>query len=252
MTYVLIYLSRLTCAGMLVALWSAEGCASDGKGGVSLSQTRVVLTANDPAQSVTIKNRGQVTYLIQSRVQRSLDIVGEVPFIVTPPLFRLGADSQNLLRIIQQGDAGLSPDRESLFYLAVTVVPAQALPSANENETQLSAQVSMGFRHVIKLLYRPQGLAISPELAYCRIRLTQTADGVRLDNPTPYYLTFGHLSFNQQVIDLDRLPSMLAPHGSQTYPVTEPVNQAEWQLITDYGSLSPRCHAPVPTPEEKA
>lgn len=252
MTAILTCASRLNCAGLLFVLWSAGGSASEGNGGVSLSQTRVVLTADGPAQSVTVKNRGQQTYLIQSRVQRTPDTAGEVPFIVTPPLFRLGADSQNLLRILRPDDLGLPADRESLFYLAVTAVPAQAPPGTGESETQLSAQISMGFRHVIKLFYRPQGLALSPEAAYCQLRLTRTAAGVRLDNPTPYYLTFSHLRFNRMAVDLDRQPSMLAPQGSQTYSTPGPVTRAEWQLITDHGSLSPRCHGPVLTPEKKA
>ncbi|MDL2145561.1 hypothetical protein QQY79_23840, partial [Flavobacterium tructae] len=81
---------------------------------------------------------------------------------------------------------------------------------------------------------------------------TRTDGGVRLDNPTPYYLTFSHLRFNQVAVDLDRQPSLLAPEGSETYSTSGPVTRAEWQLITDYGSLSPRCHGLVPTPEETA
>ncbi|KFK96376.1 MULTISPECIES: molecular chaperone [unclassified Serratia (in: enterobacteria)] len=203
-------------------------------GGVSLNQTRVIFSSGDKAQTLTVKNTGAKKYLIQSRVQREQQRASAAPFIVTPPLFQLGPESSQTLRILKQEQA-LPTDRESLFYLAVSAIPAQSQPTAQES------RLSMGFQFVIKLFYRPAGLKIAAESASCQLRITPTAQGMRIENPTPYFVTFGRLSFDQRAVDLNVQPAMIAPLSSEIYPVSKPVKQVHWQVIDDFGALSAAC-----------
>lgn len=207
-------------------------------GGISLNQTRVVFPATQKAHTVTVKNAGPQTYLIQSRIQHSLGNQGATPFVVTPPLFHLGPERNQLLRILKQDEA-LPADRESLFYLSVLAIPASS-PAA-----LAKARLSMGLQFVIKLFYRPDGLKLTPQEAYCQLRFTRTAQGTRVENPTPYFLTFGSLKFDNQIIDLDRQPSMIAPMSTLNYPGNKPVKQTYWQTITDFGGLSALCQQTV-------
>ncbi|MGE4745924.1 fimbrial biogenesis chaperone [Yersinia enterocolitica] len=228
----------------LLLLLATENTIAANVGGISLSQTRMVFLATDKAQTLTVKNSDNQTYLIQSRVQRNLDDTASAPFVITPPLFPLRADNRQLLRILPQDTAGLPTERESLFYLSVVGIPAQT------EQNSASNQVSMGLRFMIKLFYRPTGLAVSQDAAACGLEFNATAQGVRVNNPTPYYQTLGQLVLNHTTIDLDNQPSMVAPMSTATYSVSAPVTQAKWQTINDFGGLSTECQQAVSSIKE--
>ncbi len=232
------FLSTAISAFLLLLLVTKLAVAADG-GGISLSQTRLVFMATDKAQTLTVKNSDKQTYLIQSRVQRALDDMASAPFIITPPLFTLGADSRQALRILPQETAGLPADRESLFYLSVLGIPAQAKQKGD------STQVSMGLRFMIKLFYRPAGLTSSQDATACGLTFSAIPQGVRVHNPTPYYQTLGKLVLNHAAINLDKQPSMVAPMSTETYYFSAPVTQAKWQTINDFGGLSAQCQQAV-------
>jgi fimbrial chaperone protein len=215
-------------------------------GGVSLSQTRVVYLATDKAQLLTVKNTGQQRYLIQSRVLRSPDDASSAPFLVSPPLFTLQPNSRQLLRIVPQGDV-LPADRESVFTLSVLAIPAQAEPN-----TTASTRVSMGIRFGLKLFYRPAGLKERAEGLSCDLQVSTAPGGIRIDNPTPYYQTFGQLALDGLPVKLDARSSMLAPHSAQHYSATGRVIQANWQTLTDEGGLSAPCVQLVSSTQEKS
>jgi fimbrial chaperone protein len=238
MTQALCFRDLKIISGLLLSLWGNIVFAADG--GISLGQTRVIFNETDRARTVQIKNSGDKTYLIQSLVQLGQDNQQAAPFIVTPPLFRLEPNSRNSLRIMRQNAGKLSQQHESVFYLSVLAIPAKT------SELTEQAQLSMGIRFSIKLFYRPAGLTMSPEEAYCKLQFTQVANGVRVENPTPYFLTLGQLNINQSAVSFKQHPAMIAPHGNQIYPVTSPLAMADWRMITDYGILSPKCEYSPP------
>ncbi|MFI8415334.1 molecular chaperone [Serratia sp. NPDC078593] len=207
-------------------------------GGVSLTPTRLIFQASDTAQSLTIKNQDEKTYLIQAGSQISPDNIQPAPFIVTPPLFRLEPGSKNSLRVLRSGNTVLPDDRESVFYLSALAIPAGEIEEA---QSKNGIQLSMGFRFYIKLLYRPAGLAMTAEEAGCRLRLKQRGNNVQVVNPTPYALTLATLAFDERAIDLDRWPAMIAPFTQQDYPAPQRVVKGQWQVVTDYGGISTFC-----------
>lgn len=208
------------------------------EGGISLSQTRVVFISTDRAQILTIKNSGPRSWLIQSRVQQGLDNALNAPFIVTPPLFTLQPHSQQLLRIVSLGGR-MPTDRESLFTLSLLAIPAAESQSIVSNAL---GKVSLGIRFTLKLFYRPAGLVDGIEAATCRLRMISTSEGIRVENPTPYFQTLGDLTLNGVPVKLTEQPSMLSPFGSHSYSLhTSGAIQTEWQTVTDYGGLSTRC-----------
>jgi fimbrial chaperone protein len=235
--------------------WGVSGClllpesalsALPGRsdGGVSLSQTRVIFRSTDKAQTLALKNSDHRAHLIQSRVQMGPDDTTAAPFVVIPPLFTLPSDNRQLLRIVSLG-AALPADRESVFYLSVLAIPAQ------EEKSTASAQLSMGMRFVIKLFYRPEGLAENAETMACHLRFTPVPEGVRVENPTPYFQTLDQLRFNRISVNLDEYPSMLAPHGTRVYPMPpHSAVEAQWNTLTDYGGLSAPCRQVLATRQE--
>lgn len=215
-------------AGLLLLLSLSLQASS---GGISLGQTRVIFSAADKAQTITVNNSGQRAYLIQARVQNGQEDPTPAPFIVTPPLFSLPGESRQLLRILPQGDT-LPTDRESLFYLSVSAIPAQAEP------VTATDRLSVGVRFVVKLFYRPQGLA---QITSCSLTFKRDAQGIQISNPSAYFQTLGRLSVNGHTVALDPQASMVPPQSSLSLAVNGPVNKLTWQTVTDYGGLSPSC-----------
>lgn len=216
----------------LLLIASLPGLAAGG--GVSLGQTRVIFSAADKAQSLTVINSGEGAYLIQARVQTTPDGGEAAPFIVTPPLYSLKGGSRQLLRILRQ-DAALPADRESLFYLAVAAIPAQPAPLTAQD------RISVGVRFVVKLFYRPEGLISPAEETACQLVFRQEANGMRITNPTAYYQTLGKLTINGRAQALAQQPVMVPPLQHLILPASEQPASVTWQMLTDYGGLSAPC-----------
>ncbi len=230
------------CLLLVGSVFFSLGSSAQG-GGVSLIPTRIIFNAADKARSLKIKNRDDQVYLIQTGSQIAPDDSRPAPFVVIPPIFRLEPGSENSLRILRQTGSTLPHDRESVFYLSVLAIPAGQVPPSHHDDE--GAQLSMGFRFYIKLIYRPADLSLTPQEAACRLRLIPQGKSVRVENPTPYALTLAGLRFDRQPVNLERQPSMIVPFGQQDYPARQPVTQADWQVVTDNGDISARCQRPI-------
>ncbi|CAK9887097.1 MAG: putative fimbrial chaperone LpfB (plasmid) [Candidatus Erwinia impunctatus] len=208
-------------------------CSQATGGGISLGQTRVIFSSADKAQTLTVSNSGKRAYLIQTRVQKELNDTGSAPFIVTPPLFSLQGNSRQMLRLLPQNIA-LPADRESLFYITVSAIPAQSDPITS------SDRLSVGVRFIIKLFYRPQGLP--RDLTSCSLMFRREPHVVRVVNPSAYHQTVGMLSFDERHVESGQETSVIPPYGSTSLPVEGTVNQVDWRTLNDYGGLSDVCH----------
>jgi fimbrial chaperone protein len=240
-------LIRLSLAAGFGLLTSAPGHTTTpaGNGGISLSQTRVIFAADGKAQTLTVRSTSNRTFLIQSRIVDARDRGVSAPFIVTPPLFKLAPGSRQILRVMSQ-NAALPLDRESLFHLSVLAIPA------GENLEENPTQLSMGIRFGLKLFYRPAGLDAPTESHACSLRFTQSAQGVQVHNPTPYFQTLGTLTLGNTEFDLKANPTMLPPGETQTLSVPASAAKAQWQTINDYGALSPYCQSAFNHTTEKS
>lgn len=228
---------------LLLILMSAFSANTLAEGGLSLSQTRVVFDSNMKNTKITISNQSDRVYLINSRalMPLSADKTQKVAtqFIITPPLFRLEKESHNTLLIIPSDTSALPKDRESIFYLSFLAIPSVKKTELLEDEIP-STQLSLGINMSIKLFFRPVGLEISANIAPEKLIFSQHGQQLRIENPTPYYLTLGQLEINQKAINIRAQGAMLAPFSSQHYTVNEQAKQISWAVINDYGNLSER------------
>lgn len=235
---------RRLLAYMLLSFLMAEANATEQGGGISLNRTRVVFLSTDTTQSIAINNQGQRTYLVKSIVTTTPEGQEGAPFIVTPPLFRLEANSQNSLRILHQNTQELPTDRESVFYLSTIMVPSSQKPEASNAES-MSARVSVGLQNIIKLFYRPTELSMTPEQAEKALIFTQQGKQVLVNNPTPYYQTFAQLTLDGVSVNVRNSISMIPPFSQVSYPIKGTVRQATWSVINDYGGSSQSYQAVV-------
>lgn len=226
------------------ALMLAGACVQAAGGGISTGQTRVIFGSGQKSEKVTLTNQGDRVYLINSRVQRSPDggaeLSGAVPFMVTPPLFRLESDSRNTVMVVRNDTSGLPADRESVFYLSFLAIPAVSRPDEDGSAgEQLQPRVSVGIRMVIKLFYRPAGLAVPVQDAPEKLVFTLRGNLLRAENMTPYYQTLAQLRMNGQTVDVREQGAMIAPYTGTDYRITGPAGEVSWSVINDYGGVSP-------------
>lgn len=238
------WLRKGVLASMLISGMMGAALASPLDGGISLSRTRVIFLSTDSAQSITIKNQGKSPYLVESAVMTSPEALGNPPFMSTPPLFRLEANSQNALRIVRKGNSALPNDRESLFYFMTNAIAASKKPEES-HPASMSARISIGVKNTIKLFYRPVGLSMTSEQAAGKLSFRQQGNQLQVSNPTPYYLTFAQLTLDGTVVNVRESVSMIPPFAHAAYTVKGKVRQAQWSVITDYGGNSKTYHAAV-------
>ncbi|KAA8729363.1 MAG: molecular chaperone [Ewingella americana] len=210
------------CCGALALLLVAPAFA-----GFSVGATRVVYSSDMKEASLSVKNtENSSVYLIRSWV--SSDKAGEkVPFLTTPPLFRIDPGQDNALRITQTSSA-LPQDRESVYWLNTLAIP----PSTKDKNT---LQFAINTR--IKLIYRPAALndKKAVEAAYQQAKFARSGNKISVSNPTPYYLNLTKVTINNNELNEG---FMVPPNSSLEIPNVPVGNSVTWQAINDYGGLS--------------
>ncbi|ELC7203507.1 molecular chaperone [Enterobacter hormaechei] len=197
--------------------------------GIVIGGTRVIYNGDKKEASAAIRNPEKSgVYLVQSWVD-SGEQGSKVPFIVTPPLFRINPGEENILRIVRTG-GNLPQDKESVFWLNVKSIPATDDSKPHTNVLQ----VVMKSR--IKLFYRPAGLEGQPEAAYHQLSAVRSGNHLTLSNPTPYYVTLFTLKVDgQEIKEADMVP----PEGSASFTLSSSsASSVTWQAISDYGGIS--------------
>ena len=202
--------------------------------GVIIGGTRVVYGEKNSSVTLALRNNSPTTWLINSKIAiggswpGSHASVEKAPFVIAPPLFVLKAGRESTVRIIFTGPR-LPGDRESLFTLSIATIPSGQV---KDNSVQLAV------RSQLKLFYRPAELPGLAQDAYRQLRWSRAGNQLRVENPTPYYVTIFSLQINGQKI---RNAGMVAPFSFRHIrgcPQLKPCS-LRWQGINDYGRVMP-------------
>lgn len=229
--------------GVACALYMGAASAS-----VTIGGTRVVYPLDQREVTVKLDNDSVTPSLVQVWIDdghpdaKPGDI--KVPFVITPPIFRMDPRKSQTLRVMYSGEA-LPTDRESVYWLNVLDIPPKAANKDDANVLQLA------YRTRIKVFVRPPKLAGKPEDAPSQLSWKITAapggkgEALSVSNPTPYYVSFsevdvessGHTYKNEQ-------GGMVAPHATEVLPVAQ-MNavaagaKVHYTAISDYGGALP-------------
>ena len=164
--------------------------------GVNVGSTRVIYQSKEKEANLSLSNSGEdgVPYLIQSWVS-VFDKPDESAeeFIITPPLFRLDANNQNLLRIIATNAQHLPKDKESLFFLNVKAIPAMSDKQRNQNVLQIAVKTT------IKLFYRPTDLKGTLPQAVEGLQWRAEGGKLSVHNPSGYNVVVSELRRLQEL-----------------------------------------------------
>ncbi|MCD5360944.1 molecular chaperone [Chromobacterium aquaticum] len=195
--------------------------------GIALNGTRLIFDGNDKEAPIIVSNQGE-DILVQSWLEPAEGQPEELPFAVTPPLARLPAKQQQLLRVLYAG-AGAAEDQETVFWLNVQEIPQAA---SGDNVLQLAV------RQRIKVFFRPKSLGSGAALqAPAGLRWSvRQQDGkpqLRVDNPSRYHVTLVDLALKNGK-ELAKA-YMVAPGGSGQWPLPATAAQLRYGIINDFG-----------------
>lgn len=212
--------------------------------GVVVNGTRVVYPADKREVTISISNTGETPSLVQAWLDagdpHSKPGEAQVPFVLTPPLFRLDPTKVQSLRLVYTHDP-LPVDRESLFWLNVLDVPPRA-PTNTERPNQLE----LAFKHRMKVFFRPPGLTSSAADAPARLSWKTLSKegklvGIQASNPTSYHVSLTQISATISGHPTIARADMVDPFGSRTFELPEPVSAPggaiaiEYWFVNDYG-----------------
>ncbi|MCE4057184.1 fimbrial biogenesis chaperone [Pseudomonas sp. Au-Pse12] len=212
---------------------------SPAQAAVSLDRTRVIFDGGNKSVSLNIRNDNkEMPYLAQAWVENEHEKKVSGPIIVLPPLQRLEPNSGGQVKLVKSPEIeSLPKDRESLFYFNLREVPPR---SEQANTMQIALQTK------IKLFYRPA--AITPregEVWQEKLNLIKSAGHLRLENPTPYYVTIvdlrdaatrpGTTEFSAVMLAPFTSQELKAPGAAITHPVLT--------YVSDYGGYQEQKYA---------
>lgn len=195
--------------------------------GVIVGGTRVIYNGEKKETSISVKNPDNSSFLIQSWSDAGESSADKSPFMVTPPLFRLGGGQENTLRIIRTGGK-LAEDRESLYWLNIKSIPATEKKD-NVNTLQIAVKTR------IKLIYRPQSLTQQPEDLTGKLSWQRSGNKLTVSNPTAYYMNFSTLKVGTSTV---KDATYVAPMSSASFSIPNGASgDVSWTLINDFGSI---------------
>lgn len=194
--------------------------------GVIIGGTRVIYDGDKKEASISVKNPDSTPYLIQSWVETQSGGTEKVPFIVTPPLYRLDKGQQNIERVLLTG--ALPQDKESLYWLNI-----KSIPSAK----QIANSLQVAVKTRIKLIYRPKPLkGIVPEQLANKLTWQRAGNQIQVTNPTNYIMNFNEISVaGKKLEDV----SYVLPGSTARFDLPKGVSSGSvtYKLINDYGSI---------------
>lgn len=225
--------SRLLWAGVLLLSSSLASA------GITLGGTRVVLQAPSKEASILVKNQAPQDIMVQSWMEPD-DGSGsqDVPFAITPPLSRLGANKQQNLRILFQGQ-GLPTDRESVFRLSVQEIPQK---SKSDNSLQIA------LRQRIKVFYRPadlSGTALeAPKELSWRLIKQGGKSIMEVTNNSAFHVSLSSVKLKNGSKSYSVDAEMVSPRSSRQlnikdFPAGTSTNglMVEFESVNDFGGL---------------
>jgi chaperone protein EcpD len=230
---------------MFVVLAAVVGLSA-AQASVVISGTRVVFPGGEREVTVKLTNDGEIPALVQAWIDRgnpnSMPDEVSVPFLLSPPLFRMEPKKGQSLRMVFTGE-DLPKDKESIFWLNVLEVPPRAA-AAEEG----AGQMQIAFRNRIKIFYRPKGLSMRVDDAPAKMQwqIVTGADGKRVlqgSNPTPFFINLSHVAAEIGGKSyVGEQGGMAAPGGNVQFPLLNlPVAPAgalkvKYRSINDYGA----------------
>lgn len=196
--------------------------------GVVIGATRLVFSGERTEQTIALKNQDSKPYLIQSWIESENGKRIENNFVITPPLFRMEPQSENMLRVTRLTDA-LPKDKESLFWMNIKSIP----PKEEGAERNI---LRFAINSKIKLIFRPKGLDDDPQLIAQNLVWVCDGNRLKVTNNSGYVINFHSIKHNNE--HLESL-TYVKPFSSEVFNISASnACNINWAVINDYGGIS--------------
>lgn len=222
-------------------IYSLTAQADSRNQGLMLDQTRLIFNSAHKSESITLRNASDRVWLIRSWVASYRD--GNTKsdnFIITPPIFRLDAQSDVQLRVNSVGKNSLPSDRESVYRINVLAIPPKSDVNSSDGDTS-TGNIQFSINTQIKLFYRPTAINNNNKILSAQKSLvfSPSAEGMIVRNDSPYYMTLYGVTVAGIKIPFDNIDSMVSPFG-QLYLKTQKAARGEkisYTVVNDYGGM---------------
>lgn len=200
---------------------------------VTISNTRVVYQGDVQEVSLRLHNQSQKPVLVQSWIDQGDGDNNDknstsVPFILTPPIFRLDAERSQTLRIFPVDITLLPKDQESVFWVNVLDIP---LKPTRSNDSDI---ITVALRSRIKLFYRPKGLKDSPSEAARRLRWHTYGHGIIATNDSSLHVSLANIHTSKNTFPVE----MVSPRSSRYFDSAIAAGtQFNFTWLDDYGAV---------------
>ncbi|MBQ0215672.1 molecular chaperone, partial [Proteus vulgaris] len=196
---------------------------------IEINKDKFIFIDSKNQEIVEINNKTNNDYFIQSRITHyNKENNTELPFMVTPPLFKIEKNESFSLKIFKI-DEIKEKDRETLYKINIKRIPILSGTDNNKNMLHIS------INSVYNLIYRPASIEKNATNAYEKITFLKNKNNeFIINNPTPYFITLSSISFNETLI-ID---------GSKTIPPFKKYNTkkeisengiVKWKTLNQYG-----------------
>ncbi|SSW64572.1 fimbrial biogenesis chaperone [Achromobacter agilis] len=223
-------IQRVLVGGLAAATLLYGACA---QASISLSATRIIVLESKQEASISVRNSG-TPVLVQSWLEsNTAGTSDDLPFAVTPPLAKVAAPGQQLMRVLYAGGhSGLPRDRESVMWLNV-----QEIPQSTGGDNQLQIAV----RQRIKVFFRPTMIEGASTDAPGSLRWAVAQDAgrpaLKVTNPSMYHVSFAYLG----IVGGKELPTpeMLAPGETRLLRADGVARNSKIsiRIINDFGGV---------------
>lgn len=200
--------------------------------GIVIYGTRIIYPAENKEVMVQLMNQGSRSSLVQAWIDDGDTSLPpekiQVPFMLTPPVAKVGANSGQQIKIRIMPNR-LPTNKESIFYLNILDIP----PNSPEDEGKNALKFAMQNR--IKLFYRPVGVASVNKETFKKLRVNNSSNGLVIKNGSANWVTISDVKANSVKVNYETI--MIAPQESRRVDVKNH-NSNSWQLtiIDDHGN----------------
>jgi len=227
---------------VLLFAWLLVSLVPSAQAAMSLSRTRLIVTAQAREASINVRSEDDLPILLQTWIDDETDPEASgpdaqghpVPFITDPPMFRLDPKSSRQVRVLLvQPPEHLSQEHETLFWFNAHETPTRPASSGPEDDNY----IQLAFHVRIKLFYRPAALAdyTLTQAHGLRFSLARNDAGepvLQVRNPAPIHRSLGRLALihGDERIELDA--PMLTPDSQLQLPVDQPLAaNSGWRVV---------------------
>ncbi|CAH6636821.1 MULTISPECIES: fimbria/pilus periplasmic chaperone [Pseudocitrobacter] len=188
---------------------------------VTMLGSRIIYNAKASSVDVQLKNNDTYPYVVQTwfdegNVDANPQNSHAVPFLSTPPVFRIQAKAGQIVRIVYNGAKPLPKDRESVFWFNFLQVP----PSNVAGDQKQNKMLIM-LRTRVKLFYRPEGLSapgdITKSLQVSAVRDGHKGVGIQVKNTSSWFASLSNMTVEAGGSKIPVNVDMVSPFSSETF-----------------------------------